>query len=75
MPIQRDTFGTILGGLLSIPVAPVAARNITPNQGTQWLARVIVVGSRSVSELVWALIFAVAAASEWSSATLRERVL
>ncbi|WP_018717822.1 phosphonate ABC transporter, permease protein PhnE [Arhodomonas aquaeolei] len=53
------TLGTILGAVLSVPVALMAAQNTTPNQTTLWLARVIVVGSRSVNELVWALIFAV----------------
>lgn len=57
--INIATIGTILGGLLSIPVALTAAQNLTPNATTLWLARVIVVGSRSVNELVWALIFAV----------------
>jgi phosphonate transport system permease protein len=57
--INIATIGTLLGGLLSIPVALLAAQNITPNSTTLWLARVIVVGSRSVNELVWALIFAV----------------
>jgi len=57
--INIATIGTILGGLLSIPVALIAAGNITPNAYTLWLARVIVVGSRSVNELVWALMFAV----------------
>lgn len=57
--INIATIGTLLGGLLSIPVALMAAQNLTPNQTVLWFARVIVVGSRSVNELVWALIFAV----------------
>ncbi len=57
--INIATIGTLVGGLLSIPVALMAAQNLTPNRATLWLARVIVVGSRSVNELVWALIFAV----------------
>ncbi|NBC34410.1 MAG: phosphonate ABC transporter, permease protein PhnE [Alphaproteobacteria bacterium] len=57
--INIATIGTLVGGLLSIPVALLAAQNLTPNKATLWLARVIVVGSRSVNELVWALIFAV----------------
>jgi len=57
--INIATIGTLLGGLLSIPVALMAAQNLTPNRITLWIARVIVVGSRSVNELVWALIFAV----------------
>jgi phosphonate transport system permease protein len=57
--INIATIGTIVGGLMSIPVALMAAQNLTPNRVTLWIARVIVVGSRSVNELVWALIFAV----------------
>jgi phosphonate transport system permease protein len=57
--INIATIGTLVGGLLSIPVALMAAQNVTPNRVTLWIARVIVVGSRSVNELVWALIFAV----------------
>lgn len=57
--INIATIGTLVGGLLSIPVALLAAQNLTPNRVTLWVARVIVVGSRSINELVWALIFAV----------------
>jgi phosphonate transport system permease protein len=57
--INIATIGTVVGGLLSVPVALMAAQNLTPNRVTLWIARVIVVGSRSVNELVWALIFAV----------------
>jgi phosphonate transport system permease protein len=57
--INIATLGTILAALLSIPVALMAAQNTTRNQTTLWLARVIVVTSRSVNELVWAIIFTV----------------
>ncbi|PWG65110.1 phosphonate ABC transporter, permease protein PhnE [Sediminicurvatus halobius] len=57
--INIATLGTILGAALSVPVALLAAQNTTVNQATLWLARVIVVGSRSVNELVWALLFGV----------------
>lgn len=57
--INIATLGTIFGALLSVPVALLAAHNTTWNGATLWLARVIVVGSRSVNELVWALLFGV----------------
>lgn len=44
--------------MLSVPTALLAARTTTPNAVTLWLARVVIVTSRSVNELVWALIFA-----------------
>jgi phosphonate transport system permease protein len=57
--INIATLGTILTAFLSIPVALMAAQNTTYNQTTLWLARVLVVTSRSVNELVWAIIFTV----------------
>ena len=56
--INIATLGTILACFLSIPVALLAAQNTTLNQTTLWIARVIVVTSRSINELVWAIIFA-----------------
>ncbi|MFP4146439.1 MAG: phosphonate ABC transporter, permease protein PhnE [Halorhodospira sp.] len=57
--INIATLGTIVGAVLSIPVALMAAQNTTVNAATLWLARFIVVASRSVNELVWALLFGV----------------
>lgn len=57
--INIATLGTLLGAALSVPVALMAAQNTTLNAATLWAARVIVVGSRSVNELVWALLFGV----------------
>jgi phosphonate transport system permease protein len=56
--INIATLGTIMACVLSVPVAILAAQNTTPNRITLWIARVIVVTSRSVNELVWAIIFA-----------------
>ena len=56
--INIATLGTILACFLSIPVALLAAQNTTLNKTTLWIARVIVVTSRSINELVWAIIFA-----------------
>jgi len=56
--INIATLGTILACVLSVPVAILAARNTTINSATLWIARVIVVTSRSINELVWAIMFA-----------------
>jgi phosphonate transport system permease protein len=51
------TLGTALAILLSLPVAFLAARNTTFNAATFALGRVVMVVSRSVDTLIWALIF------------------
>jgi phosphonate transport system permease protein len=45
--------------VLSIPVAFLAARNTTPTRATYLLGRFVMVVSRSVDTLIWALIFIV----------------
>jgi phosphonate transport system permease protein len=49
--------GTILALVMSLPVALLAAKNITPCRILNWLARLILVSSRSVNTLVWAILF------------------
>jgi phosphonate transport system permease protein len=49
--------GTILALVMSLPVALLAAKNITPVPALNWLARLILVSSRSVNTLVWAILF------------------
>ena len=51
------TLGTAVSLVLSIPVAILAARNTSPNVVTYGLGRVVMVVSRSVDTLIWALIF------------------
>ena len=51
------SLGTLLGVLLALPVALLAARNITRHAALNTLAQLILVSSRSVNSLVWALIF------------------
>ena len=51
------SLGTLFGILLAIPVALLAARNICRNVAVNTLAQLILVSSRSVNSLVWALIF------------------
>ena len=51
-------WGTLMGMVVAIPVAVLAARNVTPfDLVSYWAGRVIIVLSRSVHELVFALIF------------------
>lgn len=55
--INIATVGTALAVGLSIPVALLAAVNTTLNRATYALARLVMVVSRSVDTLIWALIF------------------
>jgi len=55
--INIATLGTALAIVLSLPVAFLAALTTTPSRATYALARVIMVLSRSVDTLIWALIF------------------
>jgi phosphonate transport system permease protein len=48
--------GTILALILSLPIALMAANNITPIPALNWLAKFILVSSRSVNTLVWAIL-------------------
>jgi phosphonate transport system permease protein len=51
------SLGTLLGVILAIPVALLAARNICRNAALNAFAQFLLVSSRSVNSLVWALIF------------------
>ena len=51
------TLGTLLALVLGLPVALIAARNITHSPLLHWLAQFILVASRSVNSLIWALLF------------------
>jgi len=51
------TLGTVGGVILALPIAILAALNLTPNRVTYALARLVMVVSRSVDTLIWALIF------------------
>lgn len=51
------TLGTLLSLVLAVPVALMAARNICRIKALNLLAQLILVSSRSVNSLVWALIF------------------
>jgi phosphonate transport system permease protein len=51
------TVGTILALIMAIPVGLLAARNVTPSLPLNLLAKLVLVSSRSVNSLVWALLF------------------
>ncbi|MBS0337540.1 MAG: phosphonate ABC transporter, permease protein PhnE [Proteobacteria bacterium] len=51
------SLGTILAVAMAVPVALLAARNVTPSRPVNYLARLLLVSSRSVNSLVWALLF------------------
>ena len=55
--IHIATLGTIISVFLAIPVGLLAANNYTPNRFLNFIARLILVSSRSVNSLVWALLF------------------
>lgn len=51
------TLGTILAVVMALPLAFLVARNVTPLAPLNFLAKLILVSSRSVNSLVWALLF------------------
>ena len=54
--INIATIGTIIALIIAVPVAFAAARNTTPNILVRSIALFIIVSSRSVNSLIWALI-------------------
>ena len=55
--VNIATIATFLAVFVSLPVAYISAQNTTPNRATLWLGRFILVSSRSVNTLIWALLF------------------
>ena len=51
------TLGTIFALIAALPLSILAAHNLTPNRGLNFLAKTMLVASRSVNSLVWALLF------------------
>lgn len=51
------TLGTILAILLAFPVGMLAANNLVPVTAINYFAKLLLVSSRSVNSLVWALLF------------------
>lgn len=55
--INIATIGTVFAVLISLPIAYLGANNVSPNKITLAIARVIIVSSRSIDTLIWALLF------------------
>lgn len=55
--INIASMGTLITLAMAIPVGLMAARNLTRVPALNWLAQFILVSSRSVNSLVWALLF------------------
>lgn len=55
--INIATIGTVFAVLISLPIAYLGASNVTPNKVTLAIARVIIVSSRSIDTMIWALLF------------------
>jgi phosphonate transport system permease protein len=55
--INIATIGTLFSIIVSLPVAYFGARNVSPNKVTMAIARIIIVASRSINTLIWALLF------------------
>ena len=55
--VHIATLATFLTIFLALPVAYIAAQNTTPNRACLWLGRFILVSSRSVNTIIWALLF------------------
>ena len=53
--INIATIGTIIAIIIAVPVAFLAARNTTPHRIFRIVALFIIVSSRSVNSLIWAL--------------------
>ncbi len=52
--------GTVVGGILAIPVAVLAARNLSPDKFTWFLDRNFMNTLRTLPDLFWAMLFATA---------------
>ena len=51
------SLGTILAVVMALPIGLLAAHNVTPNRAVNYFAKLLLVSSRSVNSLVWALLF------------------
>jgi phosphonate transport system permease protein len=54
--INIATIGTVIAMIIAVPIAFVTARNTTPNIVVRTIGLFIIVSSRSVNSLIWALI-------------------
>lgn len=54
--INIATFGTVLGIIMAFPCAFLAARNTTPHPLIRSAALIVIVSSRSINSLIWAML-------------------
>ncbi|QIL83152.1 phosphonate ABC transporter, permease protein PhnE [Diaphorobacter sp. HDW4A] len=55
--LHMATLGTVLSLFLALPLGVMVAPNITKSRTLNFIARVLLVASRSVNSLVWAMLF------------------
>jgi len=55
--IQMAYLGALFGILLSIPLAWIAAFNVTPLRGLHPVGRFVIMGCRAVHEMIWTILF------------------
>jgi phosphonate transport system permease protein len=53
-------FGTLVGIVIAVPLALLAAANVTPSRFAYYAARAVIGFTRAVPDLVWALLFVTA---------------
>jgi len=58
--IDIAIFGTLAGVIMALPLAVLAAANVTPSRALYYIARGIIGFTRAVPDLVWALLFVTA---------------
>jgi phosphonate transport system permease protein len=58
--IDIALFGTLVGIVIAVPLAMLAASNVTPSRFAYYIARAIIGLARAVPDLVWALLFVTA---------------
>ena len=51
------SLGTLLAVVMALPIGLMAAHNVMPNRAVNYAAKLLLVSSRSVNSLVWALLF------------------
>ncbi|HJY78218.1 MAG TPA: phosphonate ABC transporter, permease protein PhnE [Burkholderiales bacterium] len=51
------TLGTVLALAMALPLGVLAAHNVVPHAPVNYLAKLVLVASRSVNSLIWALLF------------------
>jgi phosphonate transport system permease protein len=57
--INIATIGTVIAMIIAVPIAFLTARNTTPNTVVRTIGLFIIVSSRSVNSLIWALILVI----------------